>query len=79
MESQSVGVGSYRRDLLDHITAVDERYLKRRLSEYIRYCHEDRTHLGLGTGMPDGRTRTTVSGHVLVRLGGVHHRCDWAA
>jgi putative transposase len=34
--------GSCRRDLLDHIIAVDERHLKRRLSEYIRYYHEDR-------------------------------------
>jgi hypothetical protein len=30
-------VGSCRRDLLDHIIAVDECHLKRRLSEYIRY------------------------------------------
>jgi hypothetical protein len=29
-------VGSCRRDLLDHIIAVDERHLKRRLSEYIQ-------------------------------------------
>src|SRR6267378_553003 len=35
-------VESCRRDLLDHIIAVDERHLKRLLSEYIRY--EDRTH-----------------------------------
>src|ERR1700675_689330 len=74
-------VGSCRRDLLDHIIAVDERHLKRRLSEYIRYYHEDRTHLGLGKGTPDGRTRTIASGHVLshVRLGGLHHRYDRAA
>jgi putative transposase len=74
-------VGSCRRDLLDHIIAVDERHLKRLLSEYIRYYHEDRTHLGLGKGTPDGRTRTIVSGHVLshVRLGGLHHRYDRAA
>jgi putative transposase len=74
-------VGSCRRDLLDHIIAVHERHLKRLLSEYIRYYHEDRTHLGLGKGTPDGRTRTIVSGHVLchVRLGGLHHRYDQAA
>src|SRR6266446_2043420 len=74
-------VGSCRRDLLDHIIAVDERHLKRRLSEYIRYYHEDRTHLGLGKGTPDGRTRTVAAGHVLshVRLGGLHHRYDRAA
>src|SRR5260370_13130472 len=71
-------VGSCRRDRLDHIIAVDERHLKRRLSEYIRYYHEDRTHLGLGKGTPDGRTRTIASGWVLshVRLGGLHHRSD---
>jgi putative transposase len=74
-------VGSCRRDLLDHIIAVDERHLKRLLSEYIRYYHEDRTHLGLGKGTPDGRARTTASGHILsnVRLGGLHHRYDRAA
>src|ERR1700737_4946331 len=74
-------VGSCRRDLLDHIIAVDERHLKRRLSEYIRYYHEDRMHLGLGTAPPDGRTRTIASGHVVshVRLGGLHHRYDRAA
>src|SRR3989475_2093347 len=74
-------VGSCRRDLLDHIIAVDERHLKRRLSEYIRYYHEDRTHLGLGKGTPDGRTRTVAAGHVLShpRLGGLHHRYERAA
>ena len=36
-------VGSCRRDLLDHIIPVNERHLKRLLSEYIRYHHLDRT------------------------------------
>ena len=74
-------VGSCRRDLLDHIIALDERHLKRRLSEYIRYYHEDRTHLGLGKGTPDRRSRTVAAGHVLShpRLGGLHHRYDRAA
>ncbi len=74
-------VGSCRRDLLDYIIAVDERHLKRLLAEYIRYYHEDRTHMGLGKGTPDGRPRTIASGRVLshVRLGGLHHRYDRAA
>ena len=74
-------VGSCRRDLLDHIIAVDERHLRRLLSEYIRYYHEDRTHLGLGKGTPNGRTRSIASGRVLshMRLGGLHHRYDRAA
>jgi putative transposase len=73
-------VGSCRRDLLDHIIAVDERHLKRLLFEYIRYYHEDRTQLGLGKGTPNGRPRTINSGRVLShrRLGGLHHRYDRA-
>jgi putative transposase len=74
-------VESCRRDILDHIIAVNERHLKRLLSEYVRYYHEDRTHLGLGKGTPAGRIRSTTSGRVLSheRLGGRHHRYDRAA
>src|SRR5260370_17207422 len=74
-------VGSCRSDLLDHIIAVDERHLKRLLSEYIRYYHEDRTHLGLGKGKPDRRNHTIASVRALshVRLAGLHHRYDRAA
>jgi putative transposase len=74
-------VESCRRDLLDHIIAFNEQHLKRLLCEYIRYYHEDRTHLGLGKGTPNYRTRATASGRVLSlpRLGGLHHRYDRAA
>ncbi len=37
-------VSSCRRALLDHIIAVNGRHLKRLLSEYVCYYHEDRTH-----------------------------------
>ena len=69
-------VESCRRDLLDHIIAVNERHLKRLLSEYVRYYLEDRTHLGLGKGTPNGRVRCMASGPILShdRLGGLHHR-----
>jgi putative transposase len=74
-------VESCRQDLLDHIIAVNERHLKRLLSEYVRYYHEDRTHLGLGKGTPGRRTRSMARGCVLSheRLGGLHHRYDRAA
>jgi hypothetical protein len=74
-------VGGCRRDLLDHIVALNERHLKRLLSEYVRYHHEDRTHLGLEKETPDGRIRSVAPGRVLsqVRLGGLHHRYDRAA
>jgi putative transposase len=74
-------VESCRGDLLDHIIPLNERHLKRLLSEYIRYYHEDRTHLGLGKGTPNRRSPAIASAHVLSheRLGGLHHRYDWAA
>jgi putative transposase len=74
-------VESCRRDLLDHIIAVNERHLKRLLSEYVGYHHEDRTHLGLGKGTPNGRIRSAAWGRILShdRLGGLHHRYDRAA
>ncbi len=74
-------VESCRRDLLDHIVALNERHLKRLLSEYVRYHHEDRTHLGLEKGTPDGRIRSVAWGRVLSqeRLGGLHHRYNRAA
>jgi len=74
-------VGSCRRDLLDHMVSLNERHLKRLLSEYVRYHHEDRTHLGLEKGTPEGRIRSEASGRVLSqeRLGGLHHRYNRAA
>jgi putative transposase len=74
-------VESCRRDLLDHVIAVNERHLKRLLSEYVRYYHEDRTHVGLWKGTPHYRIRSTTFGRVLSqdRLGGLHHRYVRAA
>jgi putative transposase len=74
-------VESCRRDLFDHIIAVNGRHLKRLISEYVDYYHEDRTHLGLAKGTPHGRTRSTVSGRVIShdRLGGSHHSYDRVA
>jgi putative transposase len=72
---------SCRRDLLDHIIAVNERHLKRLLSEYVRYYHDDRTHLGLGKQTPANRARTAGKGRVtaIPRVGGLHHRYEPAA
>jgi len=74
-------VGSCRRELLDHIIALNERHLKRLLSEYISYHHEDRTHLGLEKKTPGGRTHSLSFGRISSqpRLGGLHHRYDRAA
>jgi putative transposase len=66
---------------LDHVIALNEQHLKRLLSEYVRYYHGDRTHLGLGKGTPNNRSPAAASGPILVneRLGGLHHRYDRAA
>jgi putative transposase len=40
-------VESCRRDLFDHVIALNERHTKRLMTEYVRYYHDDRTHLGL--------------------------------
>jgi len=71
-------VGSCRRDLLDHVIALDERHLKRLLSQYVSYYHEDRTHLGLDKQTPAGRARSLEKGTVICqqRVGGLHHRYD---
>jgi len=74
-------VESCRRDLLDHVIAMNEHHLRRLVSEYVHYYHEDRTHLGLEKGTPGGRTRCRTSGRIVSqdRLGGLHHRYYRAA
>lgn len=77
-------VGSCRRDLLDHVIVLNERHLKRLMSEYVRYYHEDRTHLGLAKDTPEGRPvviRSAVGSKTqsFPRLGGLHHRYAVAA
>jgi putative transposase len=74
-------IESCRHDLLDQIVAVNERHLKRLLSDYVCYDQEDRTHLGLNKQTPGDRVRSSNRGAVLSRprLGGLHHRYDRAA
>ena len=77
-------VGNCRRDLLDRVIVLNERHLKRLMSEYVRYYHDDRTHLALAKGTPAGRkteTNSTTGCKVVSkpRLGGLHHRYDLAA
>lgn len=77
-------VGNCRRDLLDHVIILNQRHLKRLMNEYVLYYHEDRTHLALAKGTPEGReaerdhcgNRRVIS---MPRLGGLHHRYDLAA
>ena len=77
-------VGSCRRDLLDHVIVLNEPHLKRLMTDYVRYYHEDRTHLGLAKDTPAGRPvaiRSAVGSKIqsFPRLGGLHHRYAAAA
>jgi hypothetical protein len=65
--------------LLDHVIVLNERHLKRLMSEYMLYYHHDRTHLGLAKDTPAGRPTAICSGaeskiQSFPRLGGLHHR-----
>jgi len=77
-------VGNCRRDLLDHVIVLNERHLRRLMKEYVRYYHDDRTHLALSKGTPGGRDaeKNPVAGQKVVaipRRGGLHHRYNLAA
>ena len=77
-------VGSCRRDLLDHVIVLHEQHLKRLMSEYVRYYHQDRTHLGLAKDTPESRSvanRAALGNRICSspRLGGLHHRYAVAA
>ena len=77
-------VGSCRRDILDHVIVLNARHRRRLMSEYVRYYHEDRTHLALAKGTLGGREAARSSdGFRAVestpRLGGLHRRYDLAA
>ena len=75
-------VGSCRREILDHIIALNERHLLRLLQDYVSYYYQDRIHDSLGKDAPQGRpvepkpagSATVIS---LPRLGGLHHRYAW--
>ena len=77
-------VGSCRHELLDHVIILNERHLKRLMSAYLLYYHEDRTHLGLEKDAPAGRPTAIGSKaeskiQSFPRLGGLHHRYAVAA
>jgi transposase InsO family protein len=75
-------VGSCRREILDHVIALNEQHLRRLIREYVNYHHEDRIHDSLEKDTPNRRAvepkpaakATVIS---MPRLGGLHHRYAW--
>ena len=75
-------VGSCRREILDHVIALDERHLLRLMRDYVTYYHQDRIHDSLAKDTPDQRAiepKPAASANVtsMPRLGGLHHRYSW--
>jgi putative transposase len=77
-------IGSCRRELLNHIIALNERHLLRLLHEYVAYHHDDRIHDSLGKDCPHSRVieyRPDAKAKIIAsaRVGGLHHRYFWRA
>jgi transposase InsO family protein len=75
-------IGSCRREILDHVIALNAEHLCRILREYVRYHHDDRLHESLAKDAPNRRVveqRPDVNAKVvsMARVGGLHHRYTW--
>jgi transposase InsO family protein len=75
-------IGSCRREILDHLIALNEDHLRRLIREYVRYYHQDRTHDSLSKDTPNRRPvepkpAAKASVISLPRLGGLQPRYAW--
>src|ERR1035437_9737512 len=75
-------VGSCRREILDHVIALNEQHLRRLIRDYVNYHHDDRINDALEKDTPNRRPlehKPTPEAIVISnpRLGGLHHRYSW--
>jgi putative transposase len=75
-------IGSCRRDILDHVIALNETHLLRLIRDYVKYHHEDRIHDSLAKDTPnrrrvDPKPAANAAVISMPRLGGLHHRYAW--
>ena len=75
-------VGSCRREILDHVIALNEPHQRRLIRDYVNYYHEDRIHDSLAKDCPNHRQveqRPSATAMVIAspRLGGLHHHYYW--
>lgn len=75
-------VGSCRREILDHVIALNEAHLRRLIRDYVNYYHHDRIHDSLEKDTPNRRPveKKPLPKAVVIssaRLGGLHHRYSW--
>ena len=77
-------MGREHKEMLDHVIPLNERHLIRLSLEYVRYYHDDRTHIGLNKETPAARPTEPRSDVVRApraeeRIGGLQHRYIWTA
>jgi len=75
-------VGSCRREILDHVNALNEQHLRRLIRDYVSDHHQDRIHDSLEKDTPNRRPveQKPSSNSVVIsnaRLSGLHHRYSW--
>jgi putative transposase len=70
-------IGTIRLELLDHVIVLNERHLRRLMTEFFGYYHTCRTHRSLDQNAPEPRDiEPPERGKVWAEpyLGGLHHR-----
>jgi putative transposase len=75
-------IGSCRREILDHVIALNEQHLRRLIRDYVSYYHHDRIHDSLAKETPNRRPvdpKPAADARLIYipRLGGLHHRYAW--
>jgi transposase InsO family protein len=75
-------IGSYHREILNHVIALNESHLRSLIRDYISYYHADRIHDSLHKDLPEKRSishRPEQSARLISfpRVDGLHHRYDW--
>ena len=75
-------IGSCRRELLDHVMALNASHLRRLIRDDVVYYNSDRTHDSLEKDSPasrpiDCRLNNSSAISSSPRVGGLHHRYDW--
>jgi hypothetical protein len=61
-------VGTFRRELLDHVIVLGERHLLRLVRQHTRYYNEDRPHMSLDGDAPAARAVEPVGSGTVISL-----------
>ena len=75
-------VGSCRREILDHVIALDEQHLRQLIRGHVNDHHEDRIHDSQEKDAPNKRAieaKSTANAAVvsMPHLGGLYHHYAW--